>query len=581
MPPDPLFDRERYALQKLQQLVRERAAAESALAEAFRAAAEDADKDVQKTRKVIAAARKKATDDAAAENAAFAGEIADRYAAALQAAEKKRFDLRKRTVDQYSAGLEKTRSDYSDKLWTLDSVLEATEKETTDKHADFQRKAEAGRKRGEDAWGRAAPTLAKVRLPRESLTYPEDQLPPPDAGDPAGNLPKIVADADAAAGFLADSTLPRLTGVNGLGLFVLASAGLGAAVGFGLMKMPASVVVTVAGAVLGVVLWVVAGVLAKAQVKNRGIALGVRQAHLTRAARLVVEHAEATLAREKAENARKHEAARADADGKFLPRIATYEKQLHATLEKIDAEHAKTAATNVSNRDADATAEHTRFAELTAATTARFDAELAAAEDRFAGKMATATAARDAAFQTTSEAWFAGLADVTGIVGDLTAFAAARYPAWATVLENTFQFPADAPSGVRLGDYLVDLYALPDGMPFDPRLNPPEPLHRPVPALLPFPEKCSVLLKTRGEGRPAAVTARQAMMLRFLTGLPAGKVRFTIIDPVGLGENFAAFMHLADYDEKLVTARIWTEPSQIEQRLTDLTEHMENVIQKY
>ncbi|MGL6096086.1 MAG: FtsK/SpoIIIE domain-containing protein, partial [Fimbriiglobus sp.] len=98
---------------------------------------------------------------------------------------------------------------------------------------------------------------------------------------------------------------------------------------------------------------------------------------------------------------------------------------------------------------------------------------------------------------------------------------------------------------------------------------------------LPFPEKCSVLLKTRGEGRPAAVTAMQAMMLRFLTGLPAGKVRFTIIDPVGLGENFAAFMHLADYDEKLVTARIWTEPSQIEQRLTDLTEHMENVIQKY
>ena len=49
-------------------------------------------------------------------------------------------------------------------------------------------------------------------------------------------------------------------------------------------------------------------------------------------------------------------------------------------------------------------------------------------------------------------------------------------------------------------------------------------------------------------------------MLRFLTGLPPGKVRFTIIDPVGLGENFAAFMHLADHDEKLVTSQIWTEP---------------------
>jgi energy-coupling factor transporter ATP-binding protein EcfA2 len=40
-------------------------------------------------------------------------------------------------------------------------------------------------------------------------------------------------------------------------------------------------------------------------------------------------------------------------------------------------------------------------------------------------------------------------------------------------------------------------------------------------------------------------------------------------------------MHLADHDEALVTARIWTETDHIEQRLADLTEHMENVIQKY
>jgi hypothetical protein len=70
-------------------------------------------------------------------------------------------------------------------------------------------------------------------------------------------------------------------------------------------------------------------------------------------------------------------------------------------------------------------------------------------------------------------------------------------------------------------------------------------------------------------------------MFRLLLNLPPGKVRFTIIDPVGLGQNFATFMHLADYDEALVTSRIWTESAHIEQRLADLTGHMENVIQKY
>jgi hypothetical protein len=40
-------------------------------------------------------------------------------------------------------------------------------------------------------------------------------------------------------------------------------------------------------------------------------------------------------------------------------------------------------------------------------------------------------------------------------------------------------------------------------------------------------------------------------------------------------------MHLADHDEALVGGRIWTSAEHIDQRLADLTEHMETVIQKY
>ncbi len=83
------------------------------------------------------------------------------------------------------------------------------------------------------------------------------------------------------------------------------------------------------------------------------------------------------------------------------------------------------------------------------------------------------------------------------------------------------------------------------------------------------------------ETRSKPVMCLQAVMLRLLTVIAPGKVRFTIFDPVGLGENFATFMHLADYDEVLVTNRIWTEPRQIEQQLEKVTEHMEMVIQKY
>ncbi len=60
-----------------------------------------------------------------------------------------------------------------------------------------------------------------------------------------------------------------------------------------------------------------------------------------------------------------------------------------------------------------------------------------------------------------------------------------------------------------------------------------------------------------------------------------GAVRFTIVDPIGIGRNFGAFMHLADYDEALVNGQVWTEPRQIEERLADLAVHMEKVTQKY
>ena len=102
-----------------------------------------------------------------------------------------------------------------------------------------------------------------------------------------------------------------------------------------------------------------------------------------------------------------------------------------------------------------------------------------------------------------------------------------------------------------------------------------------TPALLAVPVRCSLLFQTERAGRSQAIDTLRVVMLRLLTALPPGRVRFTIIDPVGLGESFAGFMHLVDYEEALVGGRIWTDSEQIEARLTELTSHMENVIQKY
>ncbi|MDB5294388.1 MAG: segregation ATPase, FtsK/SpoIIIE family, partial [Phycisphaerales bacterium] len=115
--------------------------------------------------------------------------------------------------------------------------------------------------------------------------------------------------------------------------------------------------------------------------------------------------------------------------------------------------------------------------------------------------------------------------------------------------------------------------------PAEVRLALPPPFD--LPATLAFPSRASMLVRADRSGRADAIRTVQMVMSRLLVSLPPGRVRFTLLDPVGLGQNFAGFMHLADHDDQLVGGRIWTEADQIDQRLTNLTGHMETVIQKY
>jgi ABC-type multidrug transport system fused ATPase/permease subunit len=109
----------------------------------------------------------------------------------------------------------------------------------------------------------------------------------------------------------------------------------------------------------------------------------------------------------------------------------------------------------------------------------------------------------------------------------------------------------------------------------------PDARHFELPLLLRFPQQGSILFETREAGRPEAIRALNNLILRLLVGSPPGRVVFTILDPVGLGQSFAGLMHLTDHEDRLINRRIWTQPDHIEQRLADLNEHIEKVTQLY
>lgn len=181
--------------------------------------------------------------------------------------------------------------------------------------------------------------------------------------------------------------------------------------------------------------------------------------------------------------------------------------------------------------------------------------------------------------------WHTGLREI-GVAADELCDALRRNcPKWSTVLGGWLEARMHPDEGISdgtiaIGRVVCDLAALPNGLSGDPRLVDVRSRFE-FPLMLSLAAKPSLVVKFRGDARTEATQVLQTAMLRYLTSLPPGKVRFTIFDPVGLGANFASFMHLTDIDEQLVTSRIWTEPAHLEKRLADLTEHMENVLQKY
>lgn len=579
---DSLFAREVSTLMHLKSLVQERAVRETEIAQTYQTAADALEREWNKLRRAFTTARQKELsqiDDAYQQQVA---DIAAKYSGLLNACARHRAEAIRKAEDDFAVNLEQTNTEYQDRLWTLDSLLEAGEKEAKDERVKLHRMAESARKTAEATWQRIEPTLLRVGLEREDVIFPERNLPRPIQTDPEGKLERCLEDVEETARRVDASFLPRLLGIPGIAGLTLVAGAIGFGAGFAMGERIFAVLGAIGGAFVGgALLWLLVKVLARRQVRNRASAHGVFQAELARAATRLELHADETYKQQKAGLKQRHTNDQNRTHEHYRPLMARMQRTHEHEVQQVEVECADRTGQLENERAIEQRAAEADYTTKVDAVNSRHDAEVHAAEQEHQEKFATIKDQHDRDWQILASNWLDGMAEVRQTLQDLIEAGEDTFPDWAPLAAGTHALPATVPTGVRYGELHVDSAALPSGEPADSRLSLPEPLALTVPAYLPFPERCGILLKARDEGRTVAVQALQAMMLRFLTGLPPGKVRFTIIDPVGLGENFAAFMHLADHDEQLVGARIWTEARQIEQRLADLTEHMENVIQKY
>ncbi len=576
MTSSPLIDQQRALLKDLAALAEEAAAAERQFEAEFASRQQTVEKECQQARQQ-ATARHAAAKEAADKDFA---ETRARMLAEFEAAHLATQDEIKSRLgainEQYAAEKEQVKSEFEEARWTVSAVHEAAVN-----HADGQ-------------WREAQEQIAAQREALRSLQQKADHVAaewqgknaeeeePPPPSESTGDAADCIAAAEAELDRLADVTLPafahkrRVVWLAALAWLVVA---LPLTFVTGAYYWPVVGLVTAALTGFGGSGRLVAVTRPKVRAARqavRGAAAEVEDlgaAHLAQVKAQCAEDRDQATARQAREQQEVQERSRT--------RKAALQQRRDADWERTQAELRQRWAMTRERHDAALRETDERYRARRAATEKRSATETQQIEERYQRSLEDNRKRRDAGWSALSGRWRAGLDRVAVLTRQINAESDSFFPAWDDPLWSEWAPSQEVPPVLRFGACEVALERVSRHLPRDERLRATWLAPFTLPACVTFPERSPVLLRARDEGRAAAVAALQAMMLRLLTALPPGKVRFTIIDPVGLGQNFAAFMHLADYDEQLIGGRIWTEPGHIEQRLADLTGHMENVIQKY
>ncbi|HTW93963.1 MAG TPA: FtsK/SpoIIIE domain-containing protein [Tepidisphaeraceae bacterium] len=464
-------------------------------------------------------------------------------------------------------------------VWLADSVLEAAEIRIREEHKKAKERVANGNKDVDDLEQGTAQQM--IAFAQSAPEVPEEKLPATE--DPVGAFEQYKTAAQSQLTALGALKIPQLmTG----GKFWLLAIVVSVVVGGGVPQLLSPDKTTPnwmpdgvgAGAlfVVGILLGVFLTMVSRKQVQAAYVPLR-KSLDLARAALKAMDEAadkKRDSDSEAAINTRKSEIQ--SAKERLSPVVQQAQRKRDGAIQTIKTDFVRQAKALQEKREAARVHVDKWQKSLRPRLQERADRQLQFILDRNEQMVRQAQEKHDADRAALEKRWSDGLVSIRAPIGEAAQF----IRDWTAVDWERWTPPKLFAETVRFGEFQVDLKKVVEQA-AGGKFTLPLPDAFALPALMAFPRGASLAIHADRAGRADAIRLLQLVMIRLLTSLPPGRARFTIIDPVGLGQNFAGFMHLADFDEALVGARIWTDREQIEKQLADLTEHMETVIQKY
>src|SRR5205085_2447146 len=150
-------------------------------------------------------------------------------------------------------------------------------------------------------------------------------------------------------------------------------------------------------------------------------------------------------------------------------------------------------------------------------------------------KIAKFNADYQAHWQKLEADWKRRIQPMFEAISAANAAAASEFPEWQTQLWPAWAPPATFKNVTRFARLEVDIKKFAETAPHDPRLAVPPTVS--LPLMLTYPQQGSILFETTKSGNEPVMEALNNVMFRLISTAPAGKLSFTVIDPVKLGQN--------------------------------------------
>ena len=581
MPGPSLVQRQVDALKELARLAVERATRETKTEAEFAKDKAAAERQYQSARQGIVRRRDMQVQEIEGAIGTTRASLDQAYQAAIASAKTERDQKIAHSKKRFQVESEAADTALEEAGWETGAVFDANLDKVNKKTEQFKRRLEESLIAFDEVKAAAA---VYVDTYKKYIVVDPDR-PPPEIAEAEGPIPKLDEAVHRIAENYLGATKLKILPIVKLDffiflcvvLFLALAIGLGLLVGWTIGPIAALAITLVAGFLARQSIVAIARKQLTAAAAPMAMALSDAEHLADRSADWVQENAK----RLKLEVERRRDAQnkkQADHHDRLVPEL---EQRRDADLKAAEERYPKALAEAAKKYESDLSAAEEKYKKDLAEAKADGERDLQELDARYFAEVEARQAAYEAAWKKLIDDWRDAIGRARSELDAVNAEGDRMFLPWHDPAWDPWKPPVESPPVLRFGEVKVPLKQIPQGVPEDPRLKELTPEAFTLPAFLQFPDKISLLIKASDEGRGPAVQLLQATMLRFLTAIPPGKVRFTIVDPVGLGQNFSTFMNLKDVDELLVNSRIWTESTQIDQRLLDLTEHMENVIQTY